>query len=232
MSELKNFLCSKCKARADSIFNDLSKDDLDALDEIKKCRAIKKGELLFKEGAFPKGLYCLISGKIKISQIGHDGKEQIMHMVSEGDVMGHRALISEDVYSCTASALEDSMVCFIPKVPFFNLAEEKGKLVMKIAHLLADELKEAERKITITAQQSAHDKVAIALLFLLQNYGYERDQTTINITIKREELANLAGTSRETATRQLYKLQEEKLIKIAGKKIRILDESRLLKFNP
>ena len=106
------------------------------------------------------------------------------------------------------------MVCFIPKGPFINLAEQKGQLVLKIAQLLADELKEAERKITVTAQQPAHDKVGVALHFLVQNYGYERDQSTINISIKREELANLAGTTRETATRQLYKLQEEGIIKI------------------
>ena len=105
-----------------------------------------------------------------------------------------------------------------------------GQLVMKIAHLLAEELKEAERKITVTAQQTAHDKVGVALHFLVQNYGYERDQSTLNISIKREELANLAGTTRETATRQLYKLQDEGIIKIAGKKIRILDETRLSKF--
>lgn len=223
-------MCCKCKVRTNSIFNELNTEDLHALDQIKTCRLFKKGEQLFKEGAFPKGLFCLISGKIKISQIGHDGKEQIVHMVSEGDVMGHRALISNDSYSCTASALEDSMVCFIPKGPFINLAEQKGQLVLKIAQLLADELKEAERKITVTAQQPAHDKVGVALLFLVQNYGYERDQSTINISIKREELANLAGTTRETATRQLYKLQEEGIIKIAGKKIRILDETKLSKF--
>ena len=94
-------------------------------------------------------------------------------------------------------------------------------------HLLSDELKEAERKITNTAQLPVKNRIAQSLLSLKKNYGVEGDNKTINVSIKREELANLAGTTRETATRLLYELQEQNLIELVGKKIKILDEKLL-----
>ena len=72
------------------------------------------------------------------------------------------------------------------------------------------------------------DRLAQALLYLKQNYGFESDQATLNVTIKREDLANLVGTTRETATRLLYEFQENKLIELVGKKIKFLNESKLI----
>ena len=227
MDPLANLNCSKCKARLQSIFNELSNDDLNALQEMKSFHQLKKGESLFKEGSYPRGLFCLNEGKIKISQVGVDGKEQIVHLVHEGDVMGYRAIFGEDTYSCSAVATDDAKVCFLPKSQFYKMAEKNSKLMLRIAHLLADELKQAERKITITAQQPVIDRIAQCLLFLKKNYGQEADGQTINCLIKREELANMAGTTRETATRMLYKLQKLNLVALAGKKVKITDEKRL-----
>lgn len=231
MSQLReegHLNCMACKARINSIFKELTGDDLAQLDQNKSCRQYHKGELIFNEGAYPRGLFCVQSGKIKLSQIGADGKEQIVHLANDGDVMGYRAILGEDTYSCSAMALEDSKVCFIPKTHFNKLVENNSKLTLQIVHLLSDELKEAERKITNTAQQPVKNRLAQALLSLKDNYGMESDKLTINVSIKREELANLAGTTRETATRLLYELQEQKLIELVGKKIKILNEKHLL----
>ena len=220
--------CSECKARMDSIFDSLNLDEIQKLDHIKACQFYKKGEVLFNQGAYPRGLFCVQSGKIKVTQTGIDGKEQIVHLIHDGNVMGHRAILSEDKYSCSAVAMEDSHVCFIPKAPFYSMVEQNSKLALKIAHLLSDELKEAEQKITHTSQHPVKDRLAQALLYLKQNYGFESDQATLNVTIKREDLANLVGTTRETATRLLYEFQENKLIELVGKKIRFLNESKLI----
>lgn len=211
-----------------SIFMDLSHDDLNKLDTIKHCQLYKKGEELFHEGSYPRGLYCVQSGKIKVMQTGTDGKEQIVHLIHDGNIMGHRAILSDDTYSCSAIAMEDSHVCFIPKAPFYQMVENNSKLALKIAHLLSDELKEAEQKITHTAQHPVKDRVAQALLILKKNYGMEADEQTINVVVKREELANLAGTTRETATRLLYELQDQKIIELNAKKIKLINVSMLI----
>lgn len=229
MNEKEITPCSNCSVRHKSIFKDLAKEDLDKLDSIKSCREYKKGEALFHEGSYPKGLFCVQSGKIKITQCGVDGKEQIVHLIHDGNVMGHRAIFGNDTYSGSASALEDSRVCFLPKTPLYNIAANNSRLILNIAHLLSDELKEAEQKITATAQQPVRYRLAQALLFLKKNYGLETDNATINIIVKREELANLAGTTRETATRILYELRDQHIIELKGKKIKILSEALLIK---
>lgn len=216
--------CRACAARINSIFKELKDEELQRLEENKSCNHYHKGEVIFNEGAYPRGLFCVQSGKVKLSQMGADGKEQIVHLANDGDIMGYRAILGEDTYSCSAMALEDSKVCFIPKAQFNELIENNSKLTLQIVHLLSDELKEAERKITNTAQQPVKNRIAQSLISLIKNYGFEQDNITINVSIKREELANLAGTTRETATRLLYEMQEQKLIELVGKKIRILNQ--------
>ena len=221
--------CQLCKARLNSIFNELTKEEISELDKIKRCQFYKKGELVFSQGSYPRGLFCVQSGKIKVTQLGTDGKEQIVHLIHDGNVMGHRAILGEDAFSCSAIAMEDSHVCFVPRGPFYSMVETSPKLSLKIAHLLADELKEAERKITHSAQHPVKDRIAQALLMLEKNYGYESDGSTLNVIVKREDLANLASTSRETAIRILYELQEEKVIELIAKKIKIINSTLLLK---
>lgn len=97
-----------------------------------------------------------------------------MHLIHDGNVMGHRAILSEDTYSGKAVAMEDSHVCFIPKIPFYEMAENISKLALKIAHTLADELKEAEQKITHTAQRPVKDRIAHCLLVLKKTMALKR----------------------------------------------------------
>lgn len=221
--------CLQCKARLNSTFSDLNVDDIAWLNEIKSTKAYKKGELIFKEGHYPKGLFCVHSGKIKVAQLGDDGKEQIVHLIHNGDIMGHRALLGEDQYSCSSVAMEDSQVCFIPKDSFNSMVNNNAKLALKIAHLLADELKALEKKVTHSVQNSVKERLAESILQLKQNYGMKADQQTINVVVTREDLANLAGTSRETATRYLYEFQNLHLIELVGKTIKIINENKLAK---
>lgn len=227
MPNTDNIICKNCKSRPKSIFNDLGGTETGQIDLVKKCMFFKRGEMLFREGTFPKGLYCVESGKIKVFQIGADGKEQIVHLIHDGNVMGHRAIFSEDSYSCSAIAMEDSHVCFIPTSDFHKILEISPKLLLKIAHLLSVELKEAEQKITQMAQQPVKDRLLQVIRSLADNYGFKEDKATINLIIKRDDLASLAGTTRETATRLLHEFQEQKIIELVGKHIKIIDENRL-----
>lgn len=227
MKEEASIGCMQCQARLNSIFKDLSAEEITNLDNMKTCQFYKKGEIVFNQGSYPRGIFCVHAGKIKVTQVGTDGKEQIVHLIHDSDVMGHRAIFGDDTFSCSAIAMEDSQVCFIPKSPFYTMVESNPKLSMKISHLLAEELKEAERKITHIAQHPVKDRLAQALLVLKNNYGFEQDGKTINVLAKREDLANLVGTSRETVTRALYELQAQNIIELKGKKVIIRDEIKL-----
>lgn len=228
MEPLSKTSCLTCKSRGTSIFSQCNHSILSQMDEMKTCHLYKKGEVLFESGKHPKGIFCVTKGKIKVYQKGIDGKEQIVHLLSDGNILGHRAIFGDDLYSCSAIALENTQVCFLPKTEFFNLITKEGKLTIKIAELLANELKTAEDIITSTAQQPVLERVAKMLVVLQKQYGFLADQTTLNIEMKREDFANMVGTTRETVTRYLYTLKKEGHIDLIGKKIKIYNINALI----
>ncbi|MEO8663976.1 MAG: Crp/Fnr family transcriptional regulator [Ignavibacteria bacterium] len=213
----------------DSVFCKLSDTELTDLSIQKHCNYFEKGETIFNEGNLPHGLYCINNGRIKIFQSGSDGKEQIIRLVKDGDIMGYRALISGEGYSASAVAIEDSKVCLIPKNVFFELLTSNSDITTKVMKLLAHELKEAEDKITELAQKPVIERLAEALLMLKEYYGYEKDDNSLNITVTREEIANIIGTATETTIRLLSDLRKQGIIELDGKKIKILDNSGLIK---
>lgn len=217
--------CQNCSVRSGSIFGDILQEKLQELDDLKLCKFYDKGERLFEEGDEPKGIFCLRSGKIKVSKIGADGKEQITHLVHAGQTLGHRALFAEEKYSGTAVAIDRVHVCFIPKKSLEELVRRNPSIVWNVAKLLAIELREAESKMTHIAQDSVRNRLIDALKSLIETYGLKSDASTINVEVKRQDLANMVGASRETISRQLYTLQNENLILLSGKKIGILDKS-------
>lgn len=222
--------CSECIVRKLSIFANCPTETLKQISFAKQEITVEKGEDLFHEGKHPRGLLCVQDGKIKVSQIGYDGKEQIVHLIKNGDTMGHRALFDDEIYSCSAIALDKSKVCFIPKTTFFEILSNDGNLTLKIAKVLAKELKEAEQNITTTSQQTVEYRLIDTLIKLYQLYGFESDNLTINVKMTRNDIANLVGTTRETVTRKLYHLQRKGLIALQGKKIIILQKKTLESF--
>ncbi|WP_245825653.1 Crp/Fnr family transcriptional regulator [Sediminibacterium ginsengisoli] len=199
------------------------------IDAEKTCTSYKKGEYIFKEGARPFGIYCVNHGKIKLSKQGDDGKEQIIRLVKPGDPLGYRSLLSGDRYNASAIALENSGVCFIPKDLFMGILQKDSSLTLEMLKLLSDDLKKAEQQITHLAQKPVRERVAEALLFIKETYGFEEDGQTIAAAFSREDIANIVGTATETTIRLLSELNREGLIQLNGKKIVILDLKKLVR---
>ena len=214
--------CTHCESRYRSVFCNLEKEDLEELDQTKGCTTYKKGQLVFKQGSYPHGLYCINYGKVKLYQLAENGREQIVRLGKAGDILGYRSLLSGEQYTSTAEAIEECSVCFIPKHVFFKFLETNSSLSMQLMKLLASDLKNAEHKVTDLAQKQVRERIAEALLYLKDVYGFENDNSTINVVMRREDLANIAGTATETAIRILAEMKEDGYLEYVGKKIKIL----------
>jgi len=221
--------CETCKSRFDSVFCMLDEEELGSLSYSKHCNYYLRGQTIFNEGNQPMGLFCINTGKVKLSQAGFEGKEQIIRLAKDSDILGYRALISGEAYSATATVIEDSKICLIPKEVFYELLQHNSKLTSGIMKLLADELKDAEDKITNIAQKPVLERLAEALLMLKEYYGVEDNDNSLNITITREEIANIVGTATETVIRLMSDLRKEGMIKLDGKRIKIVKSDALLK---
>ncbi len=229
MKATKNIECENCEARYKSIFCDLKSEHLAVINEHKGCNIYKKGQTIFSEGFFPQGLFCINAGKIKISQASNNGREQIVRLTKEGDILSYRALLSGEKYSASAVALEDCNVCLIPKEIFFKVIESESSLSMQIMKLLSHDLGKAEHKMTDLAQKPVRERMAEALLFLKETYGTESDGKTLSITLSREEIANVVGTATETAIRLLSEFKADGVIELQAKKIKIINSEKLIK---
>lgn len=221
--------CEKCGNLGGSVFCSLNKTELGQLSDHKSFNVYKKGQVIFYEGNLPQGLYCIYSGKVKIHKLGDDGKDQIVRLAKTGNVIGYRALLSSDNYYATATALENTLVCFFPKSVYLNLLVNNPDFSMKTIKMLSGNLRTAEQMITNMAQKHVRERMAEALLLLKEFFGMEEDKATINTVLTREDIGNIAGTTTETSIRVLSDFNKNRIIKLVGKKIRILNNKELLR---
>lgn len=221
--------CDKCESSHNSIFCVLNKGELAELSESKSYISYKKGQMIFYEGNHPQGLYCIYSGKVKIHKLGHDGKDQILRLAKKGNVIGYRALLGDDSYHASATAMEDSVICFFPKGVYQNQIISNASLSMQIIRLLSADLKLAEHKAMNMVQKQVRERIAETILMLKEFFGLESDNATINTVLTRESIGNIAGTTTETAIRILSELNKNKTIELLGKRIKILNSKELIK---
>lgn len=204
-----------------SLFNCLNSDEVLKINKERSTATYKKNQPLFVEGSYPRGVFCINEGKVKVYSIGETGKEQIIRIAGEGDVVGFRALFSEEPYKLSATTLEESSICFIKIEDFLELVHNTPDLLQSILRELSKESGERAEFIKTTAQKTVRERLAIVLLVLDDIYKGEM------INLSREDLANFVGTATETLIRLLKELKDENLIEVHGRKIKLLNIDKI-----
>ena len=223
--------CETCFIRELSIFNSLRPEDILFLNQHKTHLLFKKGKSIFNIGQRPMGVYMVFSGKVKIQMLGANAKEQIVRLAKAGDVIGYRSMIRGENYNASAEALEETTVCFLSKETFFELLSNNFPVSMNLMKLLSENLGDAETKMVGLLQKPTKNRIAETILVLKELYGTEADSQTLNIVMTREEIANYAGMSTETAIRILYDLRGDGVIALEKKKIKILNFQKLIQIS-
>lgn len=218
----KHVSCATCGARKSSLFGNFCEHEVAEVEENKSCAYYKKSQPLFIEGSFPRGVFCLNQGKVKVFARGDEGKEQIIHIAKEGEIIGFRAMFSGEPYKVSATTLEECNICFIGKEDFLNMIDTNPTLRNGIMKELSKELGDRAVFITNMAQKSVRERLAFALLILGDIYGEEQ----INLT--REDMANFVGTATETLIRLLKDFKDEGMIEIHTRKLEIINKDKLM----
>ncbi len=218
--------CAECQNN-NKIFCALSTDEKIELSENKGSNFYKKGQVIFYEGNQSHGLYCMYSGKVKLTKLGENGKEQVIRFAKTADILGYRSIFSNEPYQATATALEDSYICHLSKDKFMSLMRSNPKLSWNTMHLLSEDLKHAEQHLITIAQKSVKERIAEALLLIYSTFGYYNDTDTLDVVLSRSEIADIAGTTTETTIRTLATLNKEGIIVLNGKKISIPNVGKL-----
>lgn len=187
----------------------------------------KKSRQFIMEGAPVNGLYFIYSGKVKVIKTGYNGKEQILRLSKDGEVIGHRGFGMGETYKIGATALEDTVLCNFSTALLKEILLSEPKVTFDFMHFYAEELNRSETKVKTMSQMTVREKVIDMLLYLYRKFGEENG--AIGIELSRKELADYAGTTDEQVIRILSALKKEHLIHTKSKLIKILDVPKLKK---
>jgi len=218
--------CEKCVVRDLNSLKTVSADNLKEINHKKTTIHFQKGEVIFSEGNTLRGVYCLHSGKCKMTKLAPNGKEQIVRFIRKGEMVGHRSVISNSVAHLTVTALEDMEVCFIPKQEILDMFKNNSDFSLGITQSIAEDLDEANASIANMAQKNVRERLAESLLFFEKIFGVDAEGF-ISVTLTREEIANAIGTATESTIRLLSEFKKEGYIVLSGKKIKIADKVKL-----
>ncbi len=191
----------------------------------------KKNEIIYYENDNPKDLMCLLEGKIKIYKEGVGGRSQIVRMVRPFQYFGYRAYFAQEGFVTTAAAFESAQVCLISMKIVEQFLQNNGTLAMFFIQLLSIDLGVSDQRVVNLTQKHIRGRLAESLIFLKENYGLEEDGATISIYLAREDLANLSNMTTSNAIRTLSIFENERIISMDGRKIKIIDEERLQKIS-
>lgn len=223
-NEIHQLVFSKSLDRLDRLIN--KKGGLEELKKITKERKVKQfkaNQVIYFDGDIGHGLYLVISGKVKTIKLAHDGRELMTRIYTTDDYLGINAILLNQPYAETATALDNCVMCFIPKDQIDQLLTNYPDVGKEFIRLLANDIHVKEEQLVEMAYHSVRKKMAAALIRLS---GLQIADTEC-FKITREDLAAMSGMALETVSRTLSDFKEEGLIGKKGSLITVLDLLRL-----
>lgn len=223
-----DFPFEKFNFGSDSVLEGLSIEDNQVLNRNKSTHRYKKGEILFREGSYPTGIYFIKKGKVKKYTTDKDGREQIIYICQAGELIGYHALMCGEYFRDSAAVLEDSTISFIPKEDFILAVNSSSTLSNRLLKCLSHEYGVLAHQITIIAHKTVRERLALNLLILRDKFKKDSEKgKPVELVLTREDLAKLVGTARETLVRLLKEFREDGLIQTNGKRIILLKPKEL-----
>jgi CRP/FNR family transcriptional regulator len=216
--------CSSCNLRGLCLPVGLSTDDLDRLDELVTAkRTIHRGETLFRRGDPFASIYAVRSGFFKTTISSEDGRDQVTGFQMTGELLGLDG-IGDAAHNCDAVALEDSQVCIIPFSRLEELAHEFAGLQREFHRVMSREIVRDHGVMLLLSGMTAEERLAAFLLNLatrLEARGFSPVSFVLRMT--RAEIGAYLGIKLETVSRSFSKLQEDGILEVRQRDVRILD---------
>ncbi|TMI68401.1 MAG: Crp/Fnr family transcriptional regulator [Bacteroidetes bacterium] len=229
MSIRELFPIDKWEFNTESILEDLPDEDMVLLMAHRSEQFYTKGEIVFREGGSPSGIFYIIEGKVKKYKLDQDGREQIIYVANTGELIGYHAVLAEDRYPDSAAALEKSKIAFIPKEDFLEALQRSKVLSRRLLKTLSHEFAVLVNSLSLFSQKAVRERLALQLIVLREKYKQNfKPGMLVEINMSRDDLASLVGTARENVVRVLGEFKEKGIIKTQGRKIIVQDVKQLI----
>jgi CRP-like cAMP-binding protein len=215
--------------KSQSILSGLPEEDLDMLMVHASAQTYKKGETVFREGAYPSSIFFIAAGKVKKYKTDKAGREQIIYVANTGELIGYHAVLSEGRYPDSAATLEETVLTVIDREYFLQALRYSPTLNNRLLQNLSHEFTVLINNLTLFGRRTVRERLAHQLVLLREKYKVNFvPDTPVEINLSREDLANLTCTTRENVVRILTEFKEEGLLQTKGRKILILNVRGLI----
>jgi CRP-like cAMP-binding protein len=220
--------CEFCPTRLEGVFAPLTRDRLRVLDGCKVDNVYHKGQVLFEEGHPARGVYCVYEGQVKLCKSGSQGRPQIIGIAKSGGLIGHRAVLTGKPHSFTAESLGEARVCFVEHHLFLTMLSANPRMAESLLKRMAVELDTVEDRLMDIVEKPVPVRLARLLLSLRDTYGRPSQKgTEITLSLTREEMAEMIGTTQETTIRLLSHFRKMGLVRLENKSITLLNPEKL-----
>lgn len=206
------------------IFSDLPRSALSKIAERMVSRSYSKGQMILLEDALGETFFVIASGGVKITRLSDDGREVILAMLGEADFFGEMSLLDGEGRSANVVALEDSEVLTLTRSDFLEILEQYPKIAISLLEELTRRLRKSDQQIESLSLSDVEHRIGITLVRLAEELGtiHMGDVTIRNLPFQ-QDIANMAGTSRETVSRTLAILEEKGYIHRDKRTLTIFD---------
>ena len=206
------------------LFSDLNRPSVKKITERMVARTYNKEQMILVEESMGETFFILSDGSVKITRMSDDGREVILAILGEGDFFGEMALLDGEGRSANVVALADTEVLTLQRSDFLDILEQFPKIAIHLLKALTTRIRHSDQQIESLSLSGAEQRIAMVLIRLAEEMGQIKEGTvTIENIPFQQDIANMAGTSRETVSR-VYKMLEEKQYIVRQGKTLIIKE--------
>ncbi len=215
------------------LFSSLSSIELHQIVRKIKIKSLRKGEVVLNEEDTNEYMYVILTGKVKVVRMTGEGKEIILAMHRSGESFGELSLIDTKTVPAVVLAAELSTVAIIARKDFYSLLSAHGKVLDSLLQILCSRLRDSWGRIQLLSFNNASQRIRILLVQMANEYGRRTAEgTLLNTRLTHQDIADMTGVARETATRIIDKLNRDGVIKVARGKITLLEHDLLERESP
>ncbi len=206
--------------RRSSIFSSLNDDELGELADFAIERSFTSDEFIFWEGDSPEWFYIVAEGEVKVLKHSSLGREFIIAFFGPGEMFGEVAVFENKPYPASAQAVAETKVVVIRREDFLSFLANRPQVALRIINVLGGRLRDAQSRLRDLAGERVEQRLVSVLLMLSAKLG-------LTLPFTRQDIAEMAGTTTETAIRVLSHLKDRGIIRSARGKVIILNEEKL-----
>ena len=213
-----------------ALFWDLSEEELGYISQKMIARHYKSGNYIFLEDSEGEQCFFVVQGSVKVTRLSKDGREVILAMLNEGEFFGELALLDGESRSANVIALEETEVLTLNREDFLVVLHDYPQIAIQLLKEMAHRLRKSDRQIASLSLSDAEKRIALCIIRFADEQGViRRGQVNIPRVPIQQDIANMAGTSRETVSRAINLLEKEEFIKRKGRELLILDYKSFIK---